>query len=116
MNELITQFRFSLDELDSASSAKLLEPSETLSSGLRHYFLANSLRITPSVTPRLARIVHDVSEALFFDREIEAFVFSSSEPQAFCAPCEEGAPFTLMISSGLVQLLSDDELRFVCQA
>lgn len=113
MIDLVQGFRFPLDRLETACGADLLDPSETLNHGLRRHFLANSLRITSSLTPRLSSVLEEVSTALHFESPIEAFVFAGSDPQAFCAPSETESLFTLMMSSGLVQLLSNDELQFV---
>ena len=113
MRELVSQFRFSLDCPDEAFSSKFLDPSETLNTGLRHYFLSNSLRITPSVTPRLSRVMESVSERLRFQGDIESFVFAGAEPNAFCAPVPGSSLFCVMVSSGLVNLMTDAELQFV---
>lgn len=81
-----------------------------------HYevVLSTQLRLTPLLAPRLVPLMAEVRERLEFQEPIDLFVEPDAEINAFALhSVHEGDPHAISLTSGLVQAMSDDELRFV---
>ena len=113
MFEDYTRFRFGEDAPEELFADQLLEPDATLNAELRHHYLSNSLRVSAGITPRLAKLIGSVVENLKFGVRLESFIFADSHPNAFCAPAPNAEYAYIMISSELVNLMSDGELQFI---
>lgn len=89
---------------------KLAERERAL--GTRRSLLAQALRLTPEVAPRLTGVLEDCRQHLGVETEIELYVYASPQFNAACTAPEGGRTFVLM-SSSLVEAFADDELSFV---
>lgn len=79
---------------------------------IKRYNLASSIRIVPEIFPELAQVVENVRQRLIPDYRVEAFVRNSCEFQAYCFP-GFGKSISISLTSGLIQIYTIDELRFV---
>ena len=76
--------------------------------------LRNGILISEEVTPELNKRVLDVCKALGVSKEaISAFVYSSAEINADCL-MDSDTTCVLRFSSGLVNLMDEEEFKFVC--
>jgi hypothetical protein len=102
-----TKIRFSVDNV--------LKPKADLSQldRERNYLYNNRLSISESVTPLLADSLKEVLETLSIPQtSVDAFVFSSPEVQAECL-CGSELKCIIQFSSGLIELLDEEEFKFV---
>jgi len=76
---------------------------------VRLYFTADSLRLTPRQCPRVYQLLRDSAGVLDMD-EPDLFLAQSPIPNAWAIGMERR---TIVVTSGLVDLLSTDELRYV---
>lgn len=110
----IDEFRFRYD--DPACYGLELPPrgdSESSSSMVRRTLLGNALRLIPEFFPSLCAEVETVEDTLALDAPVEAFVYSSAERQAACVYDESREVPVVLLSSGIIELLTPAELRFV---
>lgn len=92
-----------------ASNSAASRSSDALTSFFRH----NELRICDEITPALYDVLTKTATRLFMvPEQIEAYVYESPGVQASCLVSESGCCL-IRASSGLVSLLSADELAFV---
>ena len=80
---------------------------------LRLMYSQNGLLISSAVTPGLANVLEKTCERLSVPASAtEAYVYSSAEPQATCFGGDESRCI-ITVSSGMVDLLTHEELQFV---
>lgn len=76
--------------------------------------VGSQLRLTPLLAPRLCTILDEARAALGFDEPLEMFVEQDASVNASAihslGPAE---PHVITLTSGLVERMTDDELRFV---
>ena len=78
------------------------------------FVLSTQLRLTPILSPKLCALLDEVRESLAFDEKIDLFVSPDAAVNAFAMfSIGEGRPHVLSLTSGLVERMTDDELRFV---
>lgn len=74
----------------------------------------HSFKALPNLSPGIFGIFQEVVETLNFTEPIEFYINNSPELNAFAlASTEEGEPHIINFNSGLIQMLTDRELRFV---
>ncbi len=74
----------------------------------------HSFKAMPRLSPGVSAIFEEVLGRLEFKEPIEFYINNSPELNAFAiASTEEGQPHIVNLNSGLLQMLSDQELRFV---
>jgi hypothetical protein len=79
----------------------------------RSAFAQSGLLIDSSVTPALANVLDQVCESLNIpSTAVEGYVYCSAEPQAACVASGQDSCI-VSFSSGMVDLLSEEELKFV---
>ena len=77
------------------------------------FVLSTQLRITGIMAPRLYSLFKEVRELLDFGNSTDLFVFADSSVNAFSmASPGEGKPNIVTLTSGMVERMDDDELRF----
>jgi len=75
--------------------------------------MSTQLRLTPILAPRLCSILDEVKERLDFDEPIELFVEADAGVNAFALhSLAEHTPHVISLTSGMVERMNDDELRF----
>ena len=80
---------------------------------LHSYFLQNSILVTPLVTPSIYQSVKNVVSRLDIPIDsLKVFVYASSDIQAECHAGND-VDCIVRISSGLVDILEDEEIEFV---
>lgn len=80
---------------------------------LRMQLLAESLKVNADITPKIYSIVSKVVKTLELDEyKVECFIQNSSDIKANCFSVDLET-VTISISSGLINLLDDNELAFV---
>ena len=100
--------RLAEDLDESSSSSQFLERSEHRDAMLRHGVL-----ISEAVTPAIEASLLEVCAQLGVARKnVSAFVFNSAEVQADCL-IDSPQTCVLRFTSGLVNLLDEDEFKFV---
>lgn len=78
------------------------------------FVLGTQLRLTPILSPKLCSVLDEVRRALSFEQKIDLFVSPDAGVNAFAMySIGEGRPHVLSLTSGLVERMTDDELRFV---
>jgi Zn-dependent protease with chaperone function len=75
--------------------------------------LSDSVKLNHIIAPRLYNICEKAKKILNFNEEIDFFIISSIEVNAFSINGFTYVPHMICLTSALVQLLSDDELLFV---
>lgn len=76
--------------------------------------LGSQLRLTPILAPRLCTILDEARERLEFEPEVSLFVEEAAEVNASAIhSLSEETPNVISLTSGLVERMTDDELRFV---
>lgn len=78
------------------------------------FILSTQLRLTPILSPRLCSLAEEVRQSLQFDQPVDLFVSPDAAVNAAAMySLGEGRPHVLSLTSGLVERMTDDELRFV---
>jgi len=108
----IEALRFSNDSLANVGVRSDHAVMEASQEELKRRNLASSTRIVSEIFPGLGKTIEDVRKMLIPDYEVDAFVRNSAECQACCFP-GTGKSISIALTSGLIQLYSMDELRFV---
>ena len=78
----------------------------------RLHLLTDAVRIAPELLPHVAKAVSHVADRLRLADGIDAYVYADRQHQARSTLGGNGRP-AVMLSSGIIELLSADELEFV---
>lgn len=74
----------------------------------------HSLKVAKELLPDVYQLCHDVKEKLGFADKVDFYITGDSAVNAFSVAAEsEGEPHIVNINSGLFDLMTTDELRFV---
>lgn len=77
------------------------------------FVMSTQLRLTPLLAPRLCTILETVRDRLEFAEPIELFVEANSGVNAFALHSLSGdTPHVVSLTSGMIERMTDDELRF----
>ena len=91
---------------------QLARMEEKGTKGVRRQLLATSLRLTPAMSPSLAKMTDECVERLGVEIPLETYVYPSPQFNAACVKPEDGRLF-IMLSSSLLEAFTGSELRFV---
>ena len=76
--------------------------------------LSTSLKVTAEITPSIAATINNIIRDLnILDINLECYVYSDAEMNAKCFTHENDKNVIIMLSSGLVNRMTDGELAFV---
>jgi hypothetical protein len=75
--------------------------------------LAASLRVTPSVSPYLSKLLTVVRQLLKLEQQVELYVTPAPVANAFCMPLPEGGGLLVVVTSAAVELFNRGELLFL---
>lgn len=104
----LSPYRYPID-----TPSKKEHGSQELLKHLRSFYLHESLKVSPSITPLVEKALQEACLTLGLPREtVEAFVFNSDQTNAQSVSLS-GDRCIIRISSRLVELLNAHELRFV---
>lgn len=81
-------------------------------SGIRRNLLSTSVRLTPRMAPKIAKMADECIEKLGVALPLELYVYSSPQFNAACFKPEDERLF-VMFSSSLLEGFTQQELRFV---
>jgi Zn-dependent protease with chaperone function len=74
----------------------------------------HSFKVTRELASGLYDLFHDVQNQLGFTENIDFYVTNSAEVNAFAlSAAEEGEANIINVNSGLIEMMDDDELRFI---
>lgn len=81
-------------------------------------FLGNSLKgtslwLNKDIAPKIYDLCYDVKKKLGFDENIEFYISNNSTTNAFSVIGENTVKHKISFFSGIIEKMSDDELRFV---
>ena len=111
--ELCARVRFSLDDPPTPSESWLKQAQGRAREANDKVRMQN-LRVTQAIMPDLFQTVRDVSKRLLLQVEPEVIVMPDAEPNAFVrVPGVPGKPPFIVLHSGLIELLSLDELSSI---
>jgi len=87
---------------------------ESNTNGYQYMLQGHSFKPMPNLSPGIYGIIQEVIETLSFTEPIEFYINNSPELNAFAiASTEPDEPHIININSGLIQMLTNPELRFV---
>ena len=111
----ISKFRYREDQASiyGLSSVDGLKKQSSESSRVR--LLAEAIQITPGLFPAIAEQLSHLEDRLSLSEKIDCFVTSDPRVEAFCVPHNRSSScgYSVVLSSGLVERLKPDEVRFV---
>jgi len=80
----------------------------------RMHLLSTSLKVTKEITPKIYDVIQTILVQLEIqDIELECYVYNDAEMNASCFSIENSINIIIMISSGLVNNMKENELAFV---
>ena len=107
----IKQLKFRGDDFNQYKH--LLKNSGSASETVRNRLLSNSLKITKELTPKLFKIVSNIEKKLKIDISIECYVRNHTDANANCFAINNNKNLIMTLTSGLINIMSEDELSFV---
>ena len=109
------QCRYGADNPDHYGLTESLRNEPPHGDRFYRHLLSTAVRITPELFPQLHESIAGVNKAIGLESEIQSFVVADPNIQAYCCSHQSRgeATFTIIFSSGLVEKLTPEELRFV---
>ncbi len=92
----------------------VLVRAENNTHGHRMHLLSNSLKVTAEITPSIFSVIERILGQLsLLDINLECYVHNDSNMNASCFSLENNVNVIIIISSGLVNKMTENELAFV---
>jgi Zn-dependent protease with chaperone function/uncharacterized tellurite resistance protein B-like protein len=80
----------------------------------RNILEGHSFKVDEKISGKLYKMFHEVKEKLGFDDAVDFYISGNADVNAFAlSGSDEGDPHIINVNSSLIQLMTDDELRFV---
>lgn len=80
----------------------------------RNILEGHSFKVDEKISEKLYKMFHEVKEKLGFEDAVDFYISGNADVNAFAlSGSEEGEPHIINVNSSLIQLMTDDELRFV---
>lgn len=80
----------------------------------RNILEGHSFKVDEKISAKLYNMFHEVKEKLGFKDAVDFYISGNADVNAFAlSGSEEGEPHIINVNSSLIQLMTDDELRFV---
>lgn len=80
----------------------------------RNVLEGHSFKVDEKISGKLYKMFHEVKEKLGFEDAVDFYISGNADVNAFAlSGSEEGEPHIINVNSSLIQLMTDDELRFV---
>ena len=80
---------------------------------IRDSILSNQLKLTRTMAPRLFAALDGVCRALQYEAPVDLFVAEDSNINAFAAYALDNTPHIIVLTSQLIERMTDAEIRFV---
>lgn len=78
--------------------------------GERQYFLAEGVRLSAAIAPKLYEMAHRAMSHLRIDRPVEFYIYRTDVPDAFCSYDRERGIFSVCVAPEYINTLEDLEL------
>jgi len=78
--------------------------------GERQFFLAEGVRLSAMVAPRLYELAHEALKHLRIDRPVEFYIYRTDVPDAFCSYDRDRGIFSVCVAPEYINILEDLEL------
>lgn len=78
--------------------------------GERQFFLAEGIRMSALVAPRLYELAHRALRHLGIDREVEFYIYRTDRPDAFCSYDRDRGIFSVCVAPEYINMLEELEL------
>ncbi len=109
----LSAIRYSEDSPEACGVSVEPVTEQPSSQSTRRALLSNAVRISPDLFPGVARSVAVALDKLRPESTIEAYVASSETPNAYCMSLDGSVGAVIVLTSGMIELLSEVELPFV---
>lgn len=106
------KIQFSQDS-PSLYGVKINDQYRGVNDQIRASLFSSSLRIDKELMPDIAEVIDQVKNQLEVNFNVEAYIYNDPTANAACMDYGSSTSVIILISSGLIQLLSLEELRFV---
>jgi Zn-dependent protease with chaperone function/uncharacterized tellurite resistance protein B-like protein len=114
LEKALSQQLYDLIEGDIMSSVLKEAKIERFENEWKLILEGHSFKVTKELASSLYDLFHDVKKKLEFTEEIDFYVTNSPEVNAFAlSAVEEGDSNIININSSLIEMMDDDELRFI---
>ena len=107
------QLRYRRDNLSSCNLTRISSQDFAAQEALKRKNLTDAVKIIPELCPTLVDVINKVSQRLLSKNKVEAYVFSSSDIQAYSFAGTDDQTIMIVLTSGLIRLVSHPELMFV---
>lgn len=109
-HELETQYAARITEFTKAAKAiDEFEDAET-PPGERQFFLAEGIRMSALVAPRLYELADTALQHLGIDRSVEFYIYRTDRPDAFCSYDRDRGIFSVCVAPEYINILEELEL------
>ncbi len=114
LEETISNELFEIMEGDILESLLKEAKIEKIENEWKYILEGHSFKVTNALAPSLYALFNEVKEKLGFKEEIEFYVSSSSEVNAFAiASLEEDEANIINLNSRMIEFMDDEELKFI---
>lgn len=111
----LDRFRYRYDDLNELSTnISTNKKSLNYSNPILKSLLSTSVKVTPEIFPKIDKCIDSVFQNLKLDNNFNFFITANhNQSQAACAMMPESDSAEIIITSKMIELLNDDELKYV---
>lgn len=111
----LDKFRYKYDDLNELSTnISSNKKSLNYSNPILKSLLSTSVKVTPEIFPKIDKCIDSVFQNLKLDNNFNFFITANhNQSQAACAMMPESDSAEIIITSKMIELLNDDELKYV---
>lgn len=121
MSMLLQQMRFSPENVEFTGILERFGLDPVLQnfehngglSSMRDVILGSHLKLSPSLSPRVFKLLDEVREVLNYDNPIDIFVAADANINALAIHSLDENPHVVVLTSSMLERVNDEELRFV---
>ncbi len=113
MKRNFTSIRYSKDNLDYYGFKRSIKHQRVSIDETKGSLLASSIKVNKDLFPVLHQSIEKVSQELSLQQRFETYIVNDQNHQAYCLSNDSGKDFIIVISAGLINYLSNEELEFV---
>ena len=111
----LDRFRYRYDDLNELSTnISSNKKSLNYSNPILKSLLSTSVKVTPEIFPKIDKCINSVFQNLKLNNNFNFFITANhNQSQAACAMMPESDSAEIIITSKMIELLNDDELKYV---
>lgn len=111
----LDRFRYRYDDLNELSTnISSNKKSLNYSNPILKSLLSTSVKVTPEIFPKINKCINSVFQNLKLNNNFNFFITANhNQSQAACAMMPESDSAEIIITSKMIELLNDDELKYV---